>query len=323
MKKVILLIAVIFSASLIFAESVTCENENGACEFNEDGSFSCECVDHGFGANGVGSTGGEGDYTLPTQEECLATIEEFCGLPEGTVTCENPAGKCIVSGNGDFSCSCEDGTDVWGGEGTEPEEPGFEGMCMSDSDCEEGEVCFDGACTSIIVILTEANECKEILENYCGTEAPDINKICTEETFDYCTDGFALFMEKCENVEIAESVFEEMKNAGWGEYGKEIASCCYEYDDFKADMDELLECLKEKSCEECIELAEDIGKEKGDIDSGGGDEPADSTNNDSESDGSSGSVSKSDESSDDKESDKDDKESKEEKSSSGCSAVVL
>ncbi|HDT11396.1 MAG TPA: hypothetical protein ENN58_01515, partial [bacterium] len=128
MKKLFILVIVIFGAATIFAENVTCENDLGSCVFNEDGSFSCEC-NGGFGGDGgvAGSPTNDDDYEMPTEKECLEWIEIFCGVPEGAEECSNPAGKCIVYAEGSWDCECEDGTweGSWGsGGGSEPGYPG-------------------------------------------------------------------------------------------------------------------------------------------------------------------------------------------------------
>jgi hypothetical protein len=126
MRKLMVFMAVIFSASIMFAESVKCENENGSCEFMDDGNFTCECEDNsGWGGDGVAGSPTDEEVELPTNEECLEWVDDMCGLPEGAETCENPAGQCIVYAEGYYDCMCEDGS--YGGTGggeTEPGDPG-------------------------------------------------------------------------------------------------------------------------------------------------------------------------------------------------------
>ncbi|MFO7735185.1 MAG: hypothetical protein R6W70_03095 [bacterium] len=278
MKKLFIMFTVILAAEVIFAEGMSCENENGSCEFEEDGSFVCSCSDDVLGDGGVaGSPVSDEDYELPDEEECLEILDSFCGVPEGAEDCENPAGECIVYDDGNWDCYCEDGRweDSWESEGesepgnpgdgeTEPypgededdEIPDHDYICEENSDCPPNYICEEGFCEFDDENF-EPPVCMEVLENVCGTEAPDINDICSDESFGYCTDVFSVYVEKCEDSEIPESMIDELENGKWNDLGSEIAECCREYKEIKPYTDELVECLETKSCEECLENFEE------------------------------------------------------------------
>lgn len=322
MKKFMVLTAAVFMSGMMYAESVSCTNENGKCEFFEDGSYECQCSDESpFGGTGVAGSPSDEEVTMPTDEECLAMVDEMCGLPEGAVTCENPAGKCFVYPDGTYFCNCLDGSGEGGGssepgdpgvdpEETDPGETPVEGegdssdgsdttepepavSCSTDEDCEMGFVCMDGFCVSTEnpdtdpEICTQDSDCPEdyictegvcefngeiempvcedVLVEVCGTEAPDLKKICSEESLPYCTNGFATYAEKCSESAIPEDKVEELLAGTWNEYAADVAECCRGYEAEKVYFDELLTCLETKSCEECIgQYEEAVGKDEED-----------------------------------------------------------
>jgi hypothetical protein len=342
MKRLFVLVVMILSAGSLFAESVKCETEDGSCEFNEDGSFVCECTDGMGGDGGVaGSPTSDEDFEMPTEEECIEWVDMFCGVPEGAEECSNPAGECIVYAEGSWDCECEDGTwdGSWGsGGGSEPGSPGedetepypgddgdyedpsdsdeppdYDYTCEQNSDCPVNYICEDGFCEFDYENF-EPPVCKEVLEKTCGTKAPDINDICTDEEFGYCTNAFSVYVEKCEDDEVPQSMVDELKEGGWNELGSEIAECCRDYTFIKLYMDELLECFETKSCEECFrdfeeQLGDDYDSPKdGEDGSGDGGNSEDATNEQEE-----GSFND----------DAAPSESEKSSTSSGCSAITI
>jgi hypothetical protein len=308
MKKLIFMI-VVFSASIMFAESVKCENENGSCEFMDDGSFTCECSDNsGWGGDGVAGSPSEEEVEMPTAEECLEWVDDMCGLPEGAETCENPAGHCIVYAEGYYDCKCEDGS--YGGSGGGESEPGDPGVspevdgedstepqpvdedeevsdeypteeCVADEDCPEKFICVDGW-GQFDYENVEKPVCAEVLVETCGTEAPDINNICDDKSFPYCSDAYTTIMDKCEGVEIPADKIKELEEGKWNEYGRDIADCCRDYESAKPFIDDMLKCLETKSCEECYEQYEEVVDEEDKGNTGDSGDTSDSGNTDNE-----------------------------------------
>ncbi|HSW61387.1 MAG TPA: hypothetical protein VLJ60_11335 [bacterium] len=340
MRKLMVFTAVIFSASIMFAESVKCENENGSCEFLDDGSFTCQCNDNsGWGGDGIAGSPTDEEVELPTNEECLEWVEDMCGLPEGAETCENPAGQCIVYAEGYYDCMCEDGSyggtgggetepgdpgvspDVDGGDSTEPE-PVDEDLevpdeypteeCVEDKDCPEKFICVEGWC-QFDYENVEKPVCAEVLVETCGTEAPNINDICDEKSLPYCTDAYSTVMDKCEGVEIPADKIKELEEGKWNEYGRDIADCCRDYEYAKTFLDELLECLKTKECNECYEQYEEAVDEadKGDSGNSGSDT------------GDTGNTGDTDNQEETGELEDDSPKEKSDSTSTGCSAVAL
>ena len=309
MRKFMVFLAVIFSASIMFAESVKCENENGSCEFMDDGSFTCECSDNsGWGGDGVAGSPSEEEVEMPTAEECLEWVDDMCGLPEGAETCENPAGQCIVYAEGYYDCMCEDGS--YGGSGSGESEPGDPGVspevdgedstepqpvdedeevpdeypaeeCVEDKDCPEKFICVEGWC-QFDYENVEKPVCAEVLVETCGTEAPDINNICDDKSFPYCSDAYTTIMDKCEGVEIPADKIKELEEGKWNEYGRDIADCCRDYESAKPFIDDMLKCLETKSCEECYEQYEEVVDEEDKGNTGDSGDTSDSGNTDNE-----------------------------------------
>lgn len=340
MKKILGFSVVIFLTSMIFAEGVSCENENGSCVFNEDGSYECLCSEDSWGeGTGVaGSPVSDEDVTMPTQDECLEMVNEMCALPEGAVQCENVAGECYVMEDGDYWCDCYDGTGTGSGD-SEPGDPGEEPSvdpdetevddggsdetpppadeetepapaeeCESDDDCDEGFFCKEGYCYDGYYEFEECEsnadcrigyvcydgycyekdsekpdkevpECETLLKETCGTEAPDLNKICSEEALEFCADGFALYAEKCEEEKLPAEMIEEIKEGTWNEIAPDIVDCCNEYSYVEKELKEMIECIKTKDCDECMkEFEEVVGEydDEGDSGSQAGDDTGDS-----------------------------------------------
>ncbi len=305
MKRLFVLVVMILCAGSLFAGSMKCETEDGYCEFNEDGSFVCECTGgfwDGDGTSGIGGVPDGEDSVMPTKEECLEWVEMFCGVPEGAEECSNPAGDCIVYDDGDWFCYCQDGRweDSWDhgggsmpgnpGDGStepypgddydyEPPEPEYDYTCQQNSDCPPNHICDDGFCEFDYENF-EMPVCKEVLEDICGTKAPDINDICTTESFGYCTNAFSVYLDKCEDEKIPQSMIDELENGGWNELGRDVAECCREYEFIKLYMDEFLECIETKSCEECYRYYDEGDFDDAPVSDGGDKESGGSTADD-------------------------------------------
>ena len=383
-------------SSVLYAESVTCENDNGSCVFNEDGSYECLCSEDSWGEGTAvaGSSDSSGEVTMPTDEECLEMVDEMCALPEGAVQCENVAGECYVMEDGDYWCDCYDGSSSGGGS-TEPGEepsvdpdetdsgnddseyaspgvdsetetddsdseeapPSVDGEteneteptpaeeCESNADCRLGYICYNGYCYDAEECETsldckegficvygycigtdgeepveedpekEVPECKTLLEETCGTEAPDLNKICSEEALEFCADIFNLLSKKCDGEEIPSDIVEEVKEGIWNDLAQEIVGCCNEYEYAKDEMKTLSDCLEEGECEDCLEVYEEaVGEYEDTGDSGSASEDtADSGDSGSESDGTNEEGEQESEAPKDSESD----------SSDGCSLTLV
>ncbi|HRZ79796.1 MAG TPA: hypothetical protein P5044_07305, partial [bacterium] len=104
--RIVFVLSFFILFQLAFAESITCENEEGHCTFEKDVEYECICL---WGMEARGSTYGE----LPTMDECLEKIYNECGH-----SCSNSAGRCKVDGKS-FYCYCSDGRTEKGSEDEE------------------------------------------------------------------------------------------------------------------------------------------------------------------------------------------------------------
>lgn len=225
MKKLLVVIAMLAAATALFAESVSCESEKGKCTFELSGgalSSECECSDGtGFADSEIP---GEGDSaTLPTKEECEAELEDACQNSDGFM-CENEAGECTVSGEGDYDCKCFGTKD------------------------------FDSGSTE-----SSMEACNTILVQTCGTEAATIRKICTNsEIFNICVSYTKTVADTCIEP-VSEEEIEAMLDvpAKDNATASAIIACCfdeYEREEAKADFDCINaagSCEDQKCCETC------------------------------------------------------------------------
>lgn len=94
--KIVFVLSFFVLFQLVFAESITCENEEGHCTFEKDVEYECFCP---WGIQSHGTIYGE----LPTMDECLEKIYNVCGH-----SCSNDAGRCRIDEKS-FRCYCSDG----------------------------------------------------------------------------------------------------------------------------------------------------------------------------------------------------------------------
>ncbi len=283
----VLIFIFVGSFSLMGEESLTCTNENGTCTIYESGWNECTC---GTGDDAPTTGSGscqpdiacENDSDCPeenlcengtcvihmvlTQEKCMELLESSC-LPEPEKTvCENPAGKCEFYSPDNFSCECLDGhgegssgssegsggstdpVEPEGDPGKDPVEPPAGDPVEGGSDSSEGEK------------PVSQEVCLAKLVEVCGEEAPDLKEICSNEMLNLCVDAMDTLTNKCGDYISAKPLSEEEKakllKGEWTENGESIASCCRNGSDGKKKLEEVLECLKTKKCEECIERPE-------------------------------------------------------------------
>ena len=230
MKKSLIFIAMLAIASTLFAEdnTISCESDLGKCTYTVSAdSFSkeCECRDgSGIGEAELPSEGGTVESTLPTEEECLAELEDMCG--NAGIMCENEAGECEMETNGEYSCRCfgiegyKDGTGTFSDEG-----------------------------------------CSAVLVESCGTEPATARTICTDsEIFNVCLSYAKSFTEACyeplteEEMEAALDLPAETNDTT-----AVLAVCCQDEEIRNGWFKESFECLEAaESCEnkECCETCD-------------------------------------------------------------------
>lgn len=229
MKKTLVFIAILTVATTLFAEneSISCKSDLGECTFTLSAdSFSKECTcrdGSGMGDSEIPPEGGTVESILPTEEECQAEIEDFCG--NAAIRCENEAGECEIETNGDFDCHCF-------------------GLLENTSGNMEAS---DEACNSKLVEL-------------CGTESATARTICTDsEIFNVCLTYAKSFTDTCydpmtnEEMEAALDLPAETNNTT-----AVIAFCC-QSEEMKEEFKTSFECLEAtESCEngECCETCD-------------------------------------------------------------------
>lgn len=229
MKKSLVFIAMLAVATTLFAEdkSISCKSDLGECTFTLSAdSFSrdCTCRDgSGIGESELPPEGGTVESTLPTEEECKAEIEDFCG--NAGIRCENNAGECEIETNGDYDCHCFGFLEITSGNMEASEE----------------------ACNSKLVEL-------------CGTESATARTICTDsEIFNVCLTYAKSFTNTCyepmtdEEIEAALDLPAETNNTT-----AVIAFCC-QNEEMREEFKTSFECVEAtESCEngECCETCD-------------------------------------------------------------------
>lgn len=246
MKKSLIFIAMIAITATLFAEdnTVSCESDLGKCTYTLSAdSFSkdCTCRDNtGIAEAELPSEGGTIDSVLPTEEECLAELEDICGNAD--ILCENEAGECQMEPSGEYNCGCYGIVD------------GYHSGSV-DSASEES--------------------CNAVLVESCGTEAATARTLCTDsEIFDLCLTYAKSFTDSCyeplneEEMEAALDLPAETNDTT-----ASLAVCCQDEEIRNGWFKESFECLEAaESCEnkECCEtcdvfvLEESTEKEDGD-----------------------------------------------------------
>ena len=242
MKKSLILIAMLAVATTLFAENdtISCESDLGKCTYTISAdSFNreCTCRDNtGFADAEIAPEGGTVEATLPTEEECLAELEDTCGNAD--IFCENEAGECSMETNGEYNCGCY-------------------GI-------------FDGYHSGTAESASEES-CNAVLVEHCGTEAATANTLCSNdpEIFEICLNYAKSFTNTCyepltdEEMEAALDLPAETNDTTAA-----LAACCQDEatrDEFKTSF----ECLEAtESCEnkECCETCNvfSLGDEKDD-----------------------------------------------------------
>ncbi|MBO7127346.1 hypothetical protein J6W78_07335 [bacterium] len=229
MKKLLAILAMLTVATTLFAEdgSISCESDLGKCTFTLSAdSFSKECTcrdGSGVGESELPSEGGTLESTLPTEEECKAEIEDFCG--NAGIRCENNAGECEIEADGNYDCRC------------------FGLMEITSGNIEASEK----ACNSKLVEL-------------CGTEPATAKTLCTDsEIFNECLTYAKSFTNTCyepmtdEEIEAALDLPAETSNTT-----AVLAFCCQSYE-MKEEFKTSYECVEAaESCEngECCDTCD-------------------------------------------------------------------
>jgi hypothetical protein len=266
----------------------TCKNPAGYCEIGDTIGY-CECAD----GSGVAwteaqeedpvepsGTSTSGLRSIPSEEQCIETLEEMCGTePYEVTTCENPAGYCEIGENSGY-CECLNGMGSgWasgssgGGDSTDgstgepevdPVEPGVEPEPAPEPAVKS---------TANLRELPTDEQCMETLVEICGEEAPSLTEICSEESLIRCVDIVSELSELCLEP-ISEEEQNSLLNGEWTENASDIAGCCEYIDEAEEYYTQVKECLESYSCSECMEgfLDDDVATE-----ASGGESNSDST----------------------------------------------
>ena len=303
MKKLLVMLAMLVFATTLFAEdeSVSCESDLGKCTFTlSSDSFSRECTcrdGSGMGESEVPPEGGTVESILPTEEECKAEIEDFCG--NAGIRCENNAGECEIETDGNYDCHCF----------------GLIGITSGNMEVS------DEACVSKLVEL-------------CGTEAMTVRTLCTDaEILNECIGYAKVFADVCvkpitdDDVEAALDLPIESDNTA-----TTIAVCC-QSDEMKDEFKTSYECVEAtescengECCDTCNVFVAEYSEEKEEDDEDVGN--VDTANTDVPTDGSDAAEDTADGDSEAPETgssapEENKEENKEESKSDGCSMLFI
>lgn len=293
MKKSLILVSIMFAATTLFAETITCESKMGECvyEINLNGNYSESCICRNGEGRGEGGSYGM-PTTLPTEEECLANLEKHC--KDAGFKCENEAGECIIEQYNEYICRCKG---VWSANGA-----------------------VEGGYTGTVEFVEES--CKSKLVEICGTELATIRDVCEDqEILNECV-SYIKPVETCygrwsnEYIEGIEDIeFEDILNLP--AYGNHISfaisNCCQwgEDDDIKewrTKWECLENCTEEDCCKACgLFYTEDEQSEESVADAANTEAQATDATPEDKSDGDSAAPA----------------ENKEESKSDGCSTLFI
>ena len=237
MKKVLISVAMLLAAATLFAETMTCESEEGTCVYEFDGTLFHEyCTCDGGSYDKINNH--SNSAAMPTELECSRNTDADVYCKTDTFSCENDAGRCSIDHNGEYLCSC------WG--------------------VYSANGAVEGAYTGTAEFSEES--CRNKIVELCGTEPATLRDVCKDtDIFNECV-NYIKPVETCYgrwSNEYIEGI-EDMENEDILDllaYGNHISSaisgCCQwgEDDDIK-EWRTKWECLDSCTDEDCCQTCE-------------------------------------------------------------------
>ena len=234
MKKSLIFVAMMLAAATLFAETVSCESDEGTCTYELNGTVFHEyCTCEGGSYDKVSNH--SNSAAMPTEIDCSQNIDADVYCKEGNFSCENDAGRCNIDHNGKYLCNC------WGVYSVNVAENGV----------------YSGT--------TEFSEesCRNKIVELCGTELATLRDVCKDaDIFNECV-NYIKPVETCFgrwSNEYIEGI-EDMENEDILDlpaYGNHISyaisGCCQwgEDDDIK-EWRTKWECLDNCTDEDCCQ----------------------------------------------------------------------
>jgi len=164
--------------------------------------------------------------------------------PGDATTCKNEAGYCVIGETSGYcECITGEGTAWSEAEPVDPENPG------------------DGETPPQPFFLPTTEECSAKLVEICGEKAPDVKDFCGKELFEACLDAVKWVNGTCFETKISEEEQAALDRGEWvGEWSQMVYQCCQEttLEEIATDLEELQQCVAEKSCDECLDGGDDV-----------------------------------------------------------------
>ena len=231
MKKTLILVAMMLAAATLFAETetMTCESEAGTCVYELDGTVFHEyCTCEGGTYDKINNH--SNSAAMPTELECSWNTDADAYCKKGNFSCENDAGRCNISDNGEYICSC---WGVWSANGAT-----------------------EGAYTGTAEFVEES--CKSKLVEICGTEPATARDVCEDqEILNKCISYIKTFADGCFEPLTDEDIEGILDQQAYGynrEWPHQLSDCCQmeeERKDFQTRLECLEDCKDDNCCETC------------------------------------------------------------------------
>ena len=229
MKKSLILTAMILAAATLFAETMTCESEEGTCVYELNGTVFHEyCTCDGGSYDKINNH--SNSAAIPTESECSQNTDADVYCKTDTFSCENDAGRCSIDHNGEYLCSC------WG--------------------VYSANGAVEGAYTGTVEFVEES--CKSKLVEICGTEPATARDVCEDqEILNQCISYIKNFAESCFEPFTDEDIEGILDQQAYGynrEWPHQISDCCQmeqQRKDFQTRLECLEDCKDDNCCETC------------------------------------------------------------------------
>lgn len=227
MKKSLILTAIMLAATTLFAETVTCESEEGTCTYELNGTVFHEyCTCNGGSYDKINNH--SDSAAMPTELECSRNTDADVYCKEGNFSCKNDAGECNIDQNGEYICRC---FGVWSANGA-----------------------VEGAYNGTAEFVEES--CGSKLVEICGTEPATARDVCEDqEILNQCINYIKTFADGCFEPFSDEDIEEILDQQAHGynrEWSHQLADCC-QMEEQRKDFQKNLECFENCKDDNCCD----------------------------------------------------------------------